>query len=323
MSQLPITPSNPPTDGTVQPALSQEPARSDASATELQAISFQRTIEEVLESPQTDPQTLLSWSLNLPIAPMADASPLQAGNVLPSQVDSLGEDLPLSWVQGGFLQAKAIKPAEAVDTGDGVLLTQTPGKTVTATLDQLTRGDLSESRLAMFDSVSEAATSGHSLPAGMQATGGVLAVRSPSLVLPLEIPVGQPGWDKAMGEKIQWMVGRHIQTAEVKLTPPNLGPLEIRVSLQHDQTSVNFVAPQAPTREAIEAALPRLREMLGEAHLNLVDVNVGQGKDTGSSQQGMHERTKSVYPGGGEPAPPLEEPSICRLASSGMVDDYA
>ncbi len=144
--------------------------------------------------------------------------------------------------------------------------------------------------------------------------------------LSVDVPVAQPGWDKAIGERIQWMIGREIQNAEIKLTPPNLGPLEIRISVQNDQASVSFIAAQSLTREALEAAIPRLREMFGEANLNLVDVGVGQGDGSDSKSDGMPGRD------GGEPANSgmresnLSNPQdamLSRYASDGIVDDYA
>jgi flagellar hook-length control protein FliK len=77
-----------------------------------------------------------------------------------------------------------------------------------------------------------------------------------------------------------------IQQAEIKLTPPNLGPMEIKISLQNDQTSVTFIAAQAPTREALEASIPRLREMFGEINLNLANVDVGHRQAGESGHQG-------------------------------------
>ncbi|EGW55553.1 flagellar hook-length control protein-like protein [endosymbiont of Tevnia jerichonana (vent Tica)] len=111
--------------------------------------------------------------------------------------------------------------------------------------------------------------------AGVQSNAS--ATRSlPAMGLRLDMPVGQPEWNQSLGDRLQWMIGRNIQQAEVRLSPPHLGPLEIRVSLHNDQASVSFVAQHAATRDAIEAALPRLREMLGEANINLADVDVGQ-----------------------------------------------
>ena len=131
-------------------------------------------------------------------------------------------------------------------------------------------GDRSQSEVSRTaDSSSQ-----FSLNALSQSTTSAVGSRA-SIVLPLNTPVGQPGWDQAVGERIQWMVNQNIQQAEIKLTPPNLGPMEIKISVQNDQTNVTFIAAQAPTREALESSIPRLREMFGEINLNLANVDVG------------------------------------------------
>jgi flagellar hook-length control protein FliK len=122
-------------------------------------------------------------------------------------------------------------------------------------------------------------------------TGGV-----PSSVLPtasIQTPVGQANWDQALGERIQWMVGQKLQGAQVKLSPANLGPMEVRIQVQNDQASVQFTAPHAMVRDALEAALPRLREMFEASGVELVDVDVSghsfaEQKATGEQEGGNH-----------------------------------
>jgi hypothetical protein len=149
----------------------------------------------------------------------------------------------------------------------------------------------------------------------------------PSIALPLNTPVGQPGWDKAVGERIQWMVNQNVQQAEIKLTPPNLGPMEIKISLQNDQTSVTFIATQAPTREALEASIPRLREMFGEINLNLANVDVGHRQASESGREGAEQEAQ-----GNEPAVDHEHTvkgwsadlgSTTVLNGDGLLDTYA
>lgn len=104
------------------------------------------------------------------------------------------------------------------------------------------------------------------------------AQTAPSLPAQMSIalPMQQSGWDQAMGERVVWMARSNIQQAQIQLNPRELGPIEIKISVQNDQTHVNFVAHHATTREAIEASLPRLREMLGEQGLNLGQADVSQ-----------------------------------------------
>ena len=102
-------------------------------------------------------------------------------------------------------------------------------------------------------------------------------------------PVGDKAWGGAIGERIMWMVQGDQQFARLQLNPPQLGPLEVRVSVSQDQTSVSFLAAHAAVREAVEAALPRLREMFDQQSMQLVRADVSDpgaqrdGRDTGPS----------------------------------------
>ena len=108
----------------------------------------------------------------------------------------------------------------------------------------------------------------------------------------LDVPLRQPGWDRAFANSVRWMVNQSVQIAEMRLSPPHLGPLEVRLQMDGDRAHINIVAPHASTREAVEAALPRLREMFAESGLTLGDVNVrqqnaGRGDAEGDAQPGQ------------------------------------
>ena len=91
----------------------------------------------------------------------------------------------------------------------------------------------------------------------------------------LHAPVGSPQWADELGTKLTWMVDGGQQSASLKLSPDNLGPLEIRISIGDDKSaSVWFGAAHADTRAAIEHALPRLREMFATQGLSLGDTGV-------------------------------------------------
>ena len=87
--------------------------------------------------------------------------------------------------------------------------------------------------------------------------------------------VNAPGWDRGLGEKVVWMAGQHVQTAQMNLNPPELGPLQVTLTISNDQASAQFVSQHAAVREAIEAAMPRLREMLAEGGITLGNTSVG------------------------------------------------
>jgi len=92
----------------------------------------------------------------------------------------------------------------------------------------------------------------------------------------LERPLGHPAWPQELGEKVVWIAGQGQQSAELKLNPQHLGPLEVRINLNQDQASVQFISSHAAVREAVESALPKLREMLSAQQLNLHEVSVAQ-----------------------------------------------
>lgn len=85
-----------------------------------------------------------------------------------------------------------------------------------------------------------------------------------------------PEWNTELGEKLLWMHKQAVPSAEIRLNPEHLGPISIKIDVNQDQANVIFTAQHAAVRDAIEAAIPKLREMLGGQNLNLADVNVSQ-----------------------------------------------
>jgi flagellar hook-length control protein FliK len=62
--------------------------------------------------------------------------------------------------------------------------------------------------------------------------------------------------------------------AEIKLRPPSLGAMEVRVVMEADKAHVHFASPNSAVRDLLEAALPRLREALAQDGLALGDASV-------------------------------------------------
>lgn len=139
------------------------------------------------------------------------------------------------------------------------------------------------------NTLASVATNSANAPAAPAAIRNAAASAPPTV----NTPVGQQGWDQELGDHIMWMTSKSLNSAEIHLNPPHLGPIDVRVSMNEDQqTNIQFISAHAGVREAIEAAVPRLREMMGEQQLTLVDVNVfnqspqrqSEGRD-GSSRQ--------------------------------------
>lgn len=93
--------------------------------------------------------------------------------------------------------------------------------------------------------------------------------------LPVNQPVGNTGWSDEVGNHVVWMANRQESRAELVLNPPQMGRVEVSLSISGDQASATFVSGSPAVREALESALPRLREVLAEAGIQLGQAQVG------------------------------------------------
>ncbi|HEX8957158.1 MAG TPA: flagellar hook-length control protein FliK [Burkholderiaceae bacterium] len=89
--------------------------------------------------------------------------------------------------------------------------------------------------------------------------------------------VGSPGWDQALGQKVVWMVAGGQQSASLTLNPPDLGPMQVVLNVTNSHATATFTAAQPEVRQALETALPKLREMLGDAGIQLGQASVNAG----------------------------------------------
>ena len=85
---------------------------------------------------------------------------------------------------------------------------------------------------------------------------------------------GKPAWSQGMGKQILWMANQNISSAEIRLNPAHLGPIEVRLDISEDQINVALSSRHAVVREAMEMALPKLREMFDSNGLSLADTDI-------------------------------------------------
>ncbi len=88
-----------------------------------------------------------------------------------------------------------------------------------------------------------------------------------------------------MKQQLITMVIQGIQHAEIRLDPPELGHMLVKIQVHGDQTQVQFHVTQPQTRDLVEQAMPRLRELLQEQGMQLADSHVSQG-DQGERREG-------------------------------------
>lgn len=82
-------------------------------------------------------------------------------------------------------------------------------------------------------------------------------------------PLGGDRWQDAIGDSLVIMAGQQQNRAELVLTPPQLGRVEVSLTMTGDQANALFVSANPAVREALESALPRLRELLADAGIVL------------------------------------------------------
>jgi flagellar hook-length control protein FliK len=139
-------------------------------------------------------------------------------------------------------------------------------------------------------------------------------------------PPGQPGWNEALGDRVMWMAGNRIQNAELRLNPSELGPVRVQISIDDGQATVSFTAQHPLTRDAIEQALPRLREMLADQGLVLQGTSVTeQGARHEQYQAGRQGNAARFESGEGVPDGRSEDAVLSTTGRprAGLVDTFA
>lgn len=144
----------------------------------------------------------------------------------------------------------------------------------------------------------------------------------------IQTPLGTPGWDNQLGERVVWISQRQMQSAEISINPPELGPMELRLTLDNtqagQQATLQFASPHAEVREALENALPQLREVMADAGITLGNATVGS---ESFRDQAAAERQTTTPGLAGQPAAPVADagPTVIPATrrGNGLVDTFA
>ncbi len=149
-------------------------------------------------------------------------------------------------------------------------------------------------------------------PLGLARTETVNAMEAPSA----DLHGGH--FDEDIGDAVRWMADQKISHAHIKVTPNDLGTVEIRLRLDGDRVHADFSSAQAEVRQALENSLPRLRDMLGQHGFQLAHADVGQ-HHTSPSQGAASPHGESSA----DTEALTETPHTVRMTARGLVDAYA
>ncbi|MCG6218580.1 flagellar hook-length control protein FliK [Vibrio furnissii] len=87
-----------------------------------------------------------------------------------------------------------------------------------------------------------------------------------------------------MAERVQVMMSKNLKHVDIRLDPPELGRLHIRLNMHGDGANVQFTVSNQQARDVLEHSMPRLREMLAQQGVQLADTSVQQ-QNSGQQQR--------------------------------------
>ncbi len=258
-------------------------ASTAAVATAAQQVSAQAASQSA-NNALTDKAAMLHAN-NAHAAQQAAAQQLQQGNAAPMQ------------------QQAALDPSLMAQS---LAMTATPAATKAGSTDALLKAGAGAAALsglgkagAKEDSKDSTLAQQIASAAGAQGTATVgsaptraeiQAAQQAPLQLTKELA------NEQVAEKVQMMMSKNLKNLDIRLDPPELGQMKIRMTMNNDVANVHFTVSNQQAREVIEQTLPRLREMLAQQGLQLADSSVqqqssGQGQDrynNGEQQSGTN-----------------------------------
>jgi flagellar hook-length control protein FliK len=160
------------------------------------------------------------------------------------------------------------------------------------------------------------ATSSATSPNGLARTATVNPLEAPTPDLHNE------QFDEAVGTRLTWMAEQKIGHAHIKITPSDLGTVEVRLRLDGDRVHADFSSAQPEVRQALENSLPKLRDMLGQHGFQLAQADVGHQHNSHSSS----DAPATADANSGEDAGVASEallPRPVRVTAHGLLDAYA
>jgi len=142
--------------------------------------------------------------------------------------------------------------------------------------------------------------------------------------------VGASGWDDAFSQKVVFLSKADQQSAELTLNPRDLGPLQVTLQVSENHAHALFVSQHAQVREAVEAAMPKLREAMEANGISLGSASVSDGSAFArqSQQESGRERSGSKGDamrgiGGGDGSSVASSVGLNVRRTVGLVDTFA
>jgi flagellar hook-length control protein FliK len=151
----------------------------------------------------------------------------------------------------------------------------------------------------------------------------VVSFNQPAASHTISAPLNSSAWSSEFSQKISWLSNQQSQVAELHLNPPDLGPMHVVISVADNQATALFTSPHSEVRNAIENALPKLRESLADNGIMLGNATVSdQTPKDGGAGQFMQQRLSNRVASTIEPSP-ASTPQAGTRRHTGMLDTFA
>ncbi len=129
-----------------------------------------------------------------------------------------------------------------------------------------------------------------------------------------------------LSETLFWMMNKDMKHAQLRIDPPELGALDIHLEVDNNEVKVNMVTQSGVAKDALDSAMPRLREIFAENGMNLVqaDVSEKQANDQNDQQAPVAAEVLDVSDSADSEKAQMPTTSTLSLSpASGRLDTYA
>lgn len=230
---------------------------------------------------ESDPLAVLAALLAYPLAaPVMTASTASTGGAADDELDGIKDALASAAKRLGQAGADAATASPGTGNADTDI-----ANSLTA-VDPKSADVSPASRFMDLTAPPAATDAGVDTPRGVDANATARAAdmlahgprhAAASEQTTIATPARDPRWADDFSTRIAMMVRGGESSASLQLTPVDLGPMEVNITVRDSQASIQFGAAQAETRALIENSIPQLREMLAAQGFQLMDASVSQG----------------------------------------------
>ncbi|MEP1213821.1 MAG: flagellar hook-length control protein FliK [Marinobacter sp.] len=232
----------------------------------------------------------------------------------------------IAGIMAGLPGATGSKPGQGngtiVGAGAGLTLAEGLMSGLTTDVGRTQETPLVQGALR-FQAAAELATQQAANPNSVRLPADAAALRG--YTTSIDVPVNHAEWGDKLVGKLTWLTARNMSVAEIHLTPPDMGPMEVRVQVQQEQANITVHSANPAVRDQLELHSHRLRDMLNEQGLSLEQFDVSdppqqQAGEEGPGEQGGNGR--GALADGGLDEQDLESESL-DLTWKGEVDIFA